>query len=153
MIACKAWLTTTRTKVHNEQAYMDKNFNNIEQTLMGLSGQRNVVGTRYQNWNHLQGEWNTIHEDIAVVLVVTIGAPRFPRKFYVSIENLVSKETTWVGDKVTNTMPMCGRWSPIEVQPSLLVQRQMGIVGGNVSLRSVVGFCTNAASCSSYSDE
>ena len=60
-------VTRHQSRINVEWAYVDKNFTDIEQSLVGLSCRMNVVEEITESWNCLQGELNAINEDIASI--------------------------------------------------------------------------------------
>ena len=60
-------VTKNQTKMNIKRVYVGQNFNEIEQTLTGLTRHMTIVDEITKHWNRMEGELKTLNEEMVLV--------------------------------------------------------------------------------------
>ena len=81
-------MTKIQIRVDIEKAYMDKNFIEIWQTLIGLTCHMTIVEELTKNWNHMQVELQALNQQMAVICVLQMALQELIANLWEQLEDL-----------------------------------------------------------------
>ena len=111
-------VTETQMSVNNERLYVDKNFTDIEQTLLVLMHQMIIAEETTKNQNRMQSELQRLNQEMVAIRESQTTLKDFIQNMVEKIENL-AQAYEYIGEIVERTMLSEGHRSQIKEIPSL----------------------------------